>query len=161
MPILGRDLVVAAAVGSLITEDPKTEVTFVPVAKTTSKALNLSPNTVDATNDSSGPTTQTLVTRLDAEVTATSHIEKKDATSKPTVDVIVHLTTQVAAGEQPTMWINMAGEQSPIEVWAWVVITGCNITANTDDIMTAEFTFKPAAHDEDVTTWIVEEATVV
>lgn len=157
MPILGRDMVLGAAIGSVVTDDPKA-LTYVPIAMTTSKALNLSPNTVDATSDKSGATTQAMVTRLDTEITATTQLEKKGATTTPVTDAIIYLNDQVQAGDQPTMWVNLAGEQTPFEVWGWVVITGCNISSNTDEIMTAELTYKPAATDEDVQTWFMEAA---
>lgn len=157
MPILGRDLVFAVNQGSVVTDDPK-GLTYTPIAMTTSKALNLSPATVDATSDKSGATTQTMVTRLDAEISATAQIEKKTASSKPITDTIIYLNDQIQAGDQPVLWANLAGQQSPFEVWAWVCITGCNISSNTDEIMTAELTYKPAATDEDVQTWYMEAA---
>lgn len=157
MPILGRDMVFATAIGSVVTDDPKV-LTYTPIAMTTSKALNLSPNTVDATSDKSGATTQAMVTRLDTEISATVQLEKKTATEQPICDTIIYLNDQIQAGEQPTMWANLAGNQTPFEVWGWVVITGCNISSNTDEIMTAELTYKPAATDEDVQTWYMEKA---
>lgn len=157
MPILGRDMVFATAIGSLVTDDPKS-LTYTPISMTTSKALNLSPNTVDATSDKSGATTQTMVTRLDTELTATTQIEKKGATTAPVTDTIIYLNDQIQAGEQPVLWCNLAGEQTPFEVWGWVCITGCNISSNTDEIMTAELTYKPAATDENVQTWYMEAA---
>lgn len=158
MPILGRDLVLAVNIGSVVTDDPKS-LSYTPIALTTSKGLNLSPATVDATNDSSGATTQAMVTRLDTEISATSHVEKKGATTAPVTDIIVYLNDQIQAGEQPVMWVNMAGDKTPFEAWGWVVVTGCNISSNTDEIMTAELTFKPAATDDgDIQTWYVEAA---
>lgn len=122
-------------------DDDYSTLTYLPLGTINSKSLEYSATTADNTNDLSGAVTSEIVVRTGLTLTVSGFLTAADSAVSSQNQLIQYYFDELAAGRQPTVWINILGEGYP-RVWhIFMNYTGGTESFGTDDVSSGDFNF--------------------
>lgn len=155
--IFGRNVVLQVALGCPDTRPTEDE--WKALGAGTSKTKDFSPNTTSSDADDTNGWVENLVTNADLTIGFDGELRKRDRLDEFGYgNFTVYLATEISAGRQPTLWVRI--ETGPVEVEAYMVITGLSDDGGTNDIVTFSTEFKIADGKTVRVTKVEDEDTV-
>lgn len=127
------------------TSDPTALSDWETILFTTSKSVDLSPQTTTNTNDNSKGVVSNIVTRMDFTVSA-DYYPDEDPTANHNV-IFREIANSIIAGDQPKYWIKVYGPKYPHVIYAWCIASAASNDNGTDDVSSGSYEFKTTDTD--------------